>query len=383
MNYEQLVPQRLDIFAFIIFLGVVQGIFFSYFLLRKPKELGPKNTYLGLFLLTYSAVLLEVFLCYTGLIVHSLWLVDYSEPVNFLYGPILYFLILSFLHKELPKRHKLHYLPFIVYLLYMGFFFLQGADHKFNAYIDAYFPDMEHIAATQSFPADPLGIKKYINPISVIYTAIYIYMSQATIAQSVRRDQLKLFKGADKEIAWIRNLLTLGLISYLFWVIKSFTGLRDVQDHLGATLHTIVIYFVGFGILRESIIAPRKAMDKYSRSSLSAERKQRIIQRLDQLSREDSYYLNNSLSMTDLAKMTSTTNHHLSQVLNEELGKSYTEYISGLRIEYAKKLLIEQPNVKIEEIAEQAGFNSKSTFNTAFKKLSDFTPSEFRAQSGL
>lgn len=383
MDYEQLVPQRLDTFAFVIFLGVVQGFFFAYFLLRKPKELGPKNTYLGLFLFIYSVALLEVFLCYTGLIVHTLWLVDYSESANFLNGPLLYFLVLSFLQIELPRKHRLHYLPFVFYLLYMGFFFLQGPEHKFNAYISAYYPDMEHVEAVRQFSADPLGIKKYINPISVIHTAIYIGLSTLAIIRSVRKDQLRFFKGADKEIAWMRNLLILGVIGYLFWVIKSFTGLRDVQDHIGATLHTLIIYFVGFRIIREGVISHPKATDKYSKSSLSTERKERIIQRLDQLNREEDYYLDSSLSMADLAKKTGTTHHHLSQVLNEELGQSYTDYINALRIGHAKKLLLEQPHTKIEEIAEQAGFNSKSTFNTAFKKFSGLTPSLFRSQTGI
>ncbi len=380
MDYEQLVPQRLDIFAFIIFLGVVQGFFFAYFLLRKPKVSGPKNTYLGLFLFIYSAALLEVFLCYTGLIVHVLWLVDYSESANFLNGPLLYFLVLSFLQKDLPRKHMLHYLPFIFYLLYMGFFFLQGPEHKFNAFISAYYPDLEHVESIRQFSADPLGIKKYINPISVIHSAIYIGLSMMAIFKAIRKDQLRFFRGADKEIAWMRNLLILGVISYLFWVVKSFTGLRDVQDHIGATLHTLIIYFVGFRILREGVTSPVKPADKYSKSSLSVERKQRIIQRLDQLNREESYYLDHSLSMADLAKKTGTTHHHLSQVLNEELGQSYTDYINTLRVDYAKKLLLEKPNTKIEEIAEQAGFNSKSTFNTAFKKFAGLTPSLFRSQ---
>jgi len=382
MDFSELVPQRLNVFAFIIFLGVVQGFFFAYFLLRKSSRGNPKNLYLGLFLLIYAAVLLEVFLCYSGLIVHSLWLVDYSESSNFLSGPLLYFLAIAFFGGDFPKRTWLHFLPFFFYLAYMVFFFVQTNEHKFNAYIDAYFPEMPHIDAEQVVDPDPLGIKQYINQVSVIYTGIYLLMILQHIYSAVKNESVKLFKGAEAQIAWIRNLLILGLINYLFWLVKSFTGIRDVQDHIGAVLHTIVIYFVGFRILQQGFISPAKNGEKYAKSSLSNERKQDILKRLDALKKESNFFLDANLSMTALAKLIGVSHHHLSQTLNEELSKSYGEYINGLRVTYSQQLLVEQPNVKIEEIAEQAGFNSKSTFNTAFKKLTGQTPSQYRSGKG-
>lgn len=381
MEYEHLIPQRLDAFAFIIFLGLIQAFFFSYFLLRKSNRLNPKNKYLGFFLLIYASVLLEVFLCYTGLIVHVLWLVDYSESTNFLSGPVLYLLIISFLDKPVPKRLGLHLLPFAFYLLYMIFFFVQPAEFKFNAYIDAYYPEMPKIEAQEVIDPDPMDIKKYINEVSVVYTGIYIFFGLMLLFRSVKNEGLRFFKGAAKDIAWLRSLLILGLTGYIFWVVKSFTGLRDVQDHIGAIIHTVIVYFIGFRILQEGFIAPKKNGDKYAKSSLTEDRKRQILQKLEVFGREENYYLDNTLTMSDLAKKLGASPHHLSQVINEELGQSYGEYINQLRIAQAKVLLLDQPNVKIEEIAEQAGFNSKSTFNTAFKKLTGQTPSQYRNTS--
>ena len=380
MDYLELVPQRLNVFAFIIFLGVVQGFFFAYFILRKSSRSNPKNLYLGLFLIIYTAVLLEVFLCYSGLIVHTLWLVDYSESTNFLSGPLLYFLILSYFGGELPKKRWLHYIPFFLYLGYMVFFFVQTNEYKFNAYIDAYYPGMEKIESHDVVDPDPLGIKMYINQVSVIYTGIYILFGLLHINRVVKKGQFKLFKGASEETAWVRNLLFLGLANYLFWLVKSFTGIRDVQDHIGAVMHTIVIYYVGFRILQQGFISPARNGEKYAKSSLSEERKQDILKKLNGL--ENNFFLDGNLSMAGLAKQIGVSHHHLSQTLNEALGKSYGEYINELRIGYAQKLLIDQPHVKIEEIAEQAGFNSKSTFNTAFKKLTGQTPSQYRSVGG-
>lgn len=380
MEYAELVPQRLNVFAFIIFLGVVQGFFFAYFLLRKSNRSNPKNLYLGLFIFIYAAVLLEVFLCYSGLIVHTLWLVDYSESNNFLGGPILYFLIISYCGAELPKRKWLHYIPFIFYSAYMVFFFVQTTEFKFNAYIDAYFPDMPKIDSEEIIDPDPLGIKRYTNELGVLYAGIYMIFSLRVIYQSVTRKKLKLFKGTEKEMAWFRNLLLLCLVGYLFWFVKSFTCIRDVQDHIGAVIHTIVIYFVGFRILQQGFISPAKSVEKYAKSSLSSERKADILNKLDSLAENSDFFLDNNLTLAGLAGQIKVSHHHLSQTLNEELGKSYGEYINSLRIVHSQKLLVEQPNIKIEEIAEQAGFNSKSTFNTAFKKLTGQTPSQYRSE---
>lgn len=380
MDYSSLVPQRLDIFAFIIFLGVAQGFFFSYFLLKRRNRLNPKNKYLGLFLLIHSAVLLEVFLCYSGLIVHTLWLVDYSESTNFLIGPIIYFLVLSFLGIERSSKRWLHYLPFCLYLLYMIFFFVQVTDYKFNAYIDAYYPDLPKLAVDEVVDPDPLYIKKYINPLCVTYTGVYVLMGLLQVFKQMRTEQLRFFQGADREMAWIRNLILLSLVGFLFWFFKSFTGLRDVQDHIGAAITTVIIYFVGFRMVQQGLMASGRQENKYSRSSLSEDRKAHILEKLDRLKLAEDYFLDGQLTMTGLAEKLKVSSHHLSQVLNEELGKSYGEYINELRIEHAQKLLIEASNLKIEEIAEQSGFNSKSTFNTAFKKLTGQTPSQYRSE---
>ena len=71
--------------------------------------------------------------------------------------------------------------------------------------------------------------------------------------------------------------------------------------------------------------------------------------------------------------------HHVSQVNYEKLNKSFFELLGSYRIEEAKKLLSEKSTHKnVMEILYEVGFNSKSSFNTAFKKYTLKTPSEFR-----
>jgi len=72
--------------------------------------------------------------------------------------------------------------------------------------------------------------------------------------------------------------------------------------------------------------------------------------------------------------------HHVSQVINEKLNQSFFELLASYRVEEAKVILKSDLGKKltIEEVAEQVGYNSKSAFNTAFKKFTSHTPSAYR-----
>ncbi len=93
-------------------------------------------------------------------------------------------------------------------------------------------------------------------------------------------------------------------------------------------------------------------------------------------------FLNASFSLPGLAKRLAVSPHHLSQILNEKLGQSFFDYTAIYRIKEAQQLLVspEHAHIKIEEIAEMVGYNSKSAFNTSFKKIVGQTPSQFRVQ---
>jgi AraC-like DNA-binding protein len=94
------------------------------------------------------------------------------------------------------------------------------------------------------------------------------------------------------------------------------------------------------------------------------------------------YYSDNLASLSELAKKIGESPHHVSQVINEKLNVSFFELLASYRVEEAKRLLSDDKNNKltVEEISEMVGYNSKTAFNNAFKKLSGKTPSEFRKQ---
>ena len=96
-------------------------------------------------------------------------------------------------------------------------------------------------------------------------------------------------------------------------------------------------------------------------------------------------YKDNTLSLPKLARRLTVSPHQLSQVLNQNLGRNFFNFISQQRIEEAKKMLLDphyQP-FTVLEIALEVGFNSVSTFNSLFKKQTGLTPSEFRKQNSV
>jgi len=91
-------------------------------------------------------------------------------------------------------------------------------------------------------------------------------------------------------------------------------------------------------------------------------------------------YLEPELTLDQLASQLSLKSRVLSQVINEILGQNFYDFINRHRIEEASRLLTNPKDEKITilEVLYEVGFNSKSSFNTLFKKYTGVTPTEFR-----
>ena len=95
---------------------------------------------------------------------------------------------------------------------------------------------------------------------------------------------------------------------------------------------------------------------------------------------KDKLYLNPDLSLRDLSSRLNIHSNYISRIINEQFEMSYNDYINMYRIEEIKaKLTDPEKNSKtVLEIMYETGFYSKSAFNTAFKKFTGTTPSEYR-----
>jgi AraC-like DNA-binding protein len=158
------------------------------------------------------------------------------------------------------------------------------------------------------------------------------------------------------------------------------SGILIIKTHLFAVIHGLAHTNTGTEKIPK-LVAYRPAK-KYSNSGLSEEEIRLIIVKLEHVMENQKFYLDPEITMDELADTINCSRHHLSQVLNAGLQKSFYDYINGYRVEEAKILLsdIAKANYKVSSIAYDAGFNSLSAFNEVFKKLTGVTPSQYRKQ---
>ena len=184
----------------------------------------------------------------------------------------------------------------------------------------------------------------------------------------------------------LRNLaLHVLIITIIFIVVKiNFQG--DLGDYFIGMYVSFFTLLTTIRVMNDSTYFDRTAtfMDisigKYRKSSMNETIKKRILDSIEREFAKKEYYADNLASLPDLAKKIGESPHHVSQVINEKLGKNFFELLASYRIEKAKQIFREdkQGKLTIEEISEMVGYNSKTAFNNSFKKLTDKTPSEFR-----
>ena len=121
--------------------------------------------------------------------------------------------------------------------------------------------------------------------------------------------------------------------------------------------------------------------ERKKRSYLKGINFKELSEKLNELMDKKEVFIDENISLPRLAEQLGISPHQLSQFLNEKKGDSFSSYINKYRIKKAKKMLLKNPDEKILAIAFDTGFKSKSTFNAAFAKFANMSPSEFRKKN--
>jgi AraC-like DNA-binding protein len=296
-------------------------------------------------------------------------------------GPFLYLFILSYIKGKATKKQIWIHLAFpIVYTITLIPFLLSSWDVKYNSWIDAYHPELPLLNVEK----DPrvFAITDWHTELVLLSLAVYTVLSAIEIVKVFKKKKQSFYKPESHQLKMLRNKVAMTALFFVFiFVVKLFNE-NDTGDHLFGALGALIIYASSISVISGSGFFKQASLNeptKYKSSTLSIEQQTSTLQKLKLVMDSQKPYLKPSFSLPDLAKQLNLSVHVLSQVINDGLGKSFFEMLADYRIEEAKKLLIEQSNIKIEEIAEQVGYNSKSSFNTAFKKITGKTPSEYRS----
>lgn len=182
--------------------------------------------------------------------------------------------------------------------------------------------------------------------------------------------------GAGKRRYFGLLLIVLGAAA-AYWVGAGLIGLSSGSTVTSGLLTAPVVYAVALALA--AIIAMRAEQDDESdRRQLPDADAMRIGAKLERALENEDLYRNPDLTLRQLSDAVGTTEHRVSEVLNQHLETSFYDFVNGRRIAEAKLILQQDRERTVLDIALEVGFNSKSTFYTAFKKVTGQSPAAFR-----
>ncbi len=147
------------------------------------------------------------------------------------------------------------------------------------------------------------------------------------------------------------------------------------------TLFVVPIFFLAYKEMNSTNdfgIQPKK----YKTTPISKEKSEAYLSTIKSALEDKKMYLDTSLKLSSFASETGIPSKYISQLINQNLNLSFTEYITQLRIEDAKSRLKDpkKQHLTISGIAEESGFASSSRFNHLFKKHTGLTPTQYQKQ---
>ena len=349
--------------------GVGLSFFLCLLLFTKKNRSNADNLLAGWLLLTTLHLLLFYFRK-ADLYPHFL---GADMPLPLVHGPFLFAYTRALTNRPLrPTHFALHFLPAIAVLLRLIPFFMLSTVEK------------ETIFANRGAGYETFNTLRYTA--IVVSGIVYVALSYLAIREH-RKAIAQEFSNTDKiNLAWLQYLM--------YWLVAIWMGVLLHNDTVIFGTATLFILFIGyFGIRqvgifhatpvqepeREQESGETEEKNKYQKSGLTPEAAERLHHELANLMARDKVFRESELSLADLAARLNAPPNHLSQVINEREGKTFYDYINTLRVEEFKRLATSAESRKytLLGLAQECGFNSKSSFNRHFKKVTGTSPSQF------
>jgi AraC-like DNA-binding protein len=353
----------------VLLIGAAQGFVLGFALLSLRRKNKIANRLLAALLIVFSSdIVLHTFSHGSAInLPHD----ESVISITFLLlGPLLFFYVKAITTSSFVfvRKDSLHLLPFFLLALISVPFYLQSVGWE-----------RPHIV---------------IQVISVIIEIdITVYMLAAIkILLKHSRSIKESFSSVDKiNLRWLRFFITGFTITLLASLLFDIVPVLIHKWDYVWMMVSLFMYLIGYAGLKQPEIfsgssesffeeeqIPKK---KYEKSTLTSEAAEKNFEKLICLMTGEKPFLNSGLTLPELANKLSLQVHHLSQIINEKQNQNFFEFINSYRVEEAKRLLVdsEHRNLNIVSIGYEAGFNSVSSFNSAFKKYVKMTPSQFRS----
>jgi len=345
-----------------IFLSILLAIAFGI----KSKRYVANVWLLGFFIA--NAILVTVkFLYNTGNIInHPHWF-KVNYPVGLL-RPVFMYLYVFFLFNETKKSRRyfyLHLAPFFILLIYLTPFFTQNSEYK--------------IAVLNREIINTLGlIPSWYIFFQYLYSIFYLYLIVYTLNTFIKKTA-KPSISQRVIINWIKYLIIGSFAYLLISMIIRLSGYSGDYNYYMYEVISVFLIILTIKLLLSKDQISNPSIDKiYKKSNLSNSDKRIYISRINYLIDEENLYLKNDLRLRDISEKLEIPEYLISQVINEKVGKSFRDYLNEFRVRAAQvKLSESHSKYTIEGIAKDVGFNSRSSFYSAFKKVTNLTPLEY------
>lgn len=362
----------------LLLLGIGQGLFLSITLPVLHNKNVAANKILALQIFLSCLMLLMRMLVHKA---HEPWVVQRLAPLEtliFVVGP-LGFIYLKRLLERKQARFKLswvHYIPAGAYLAYLLFL---------NTYSSTEFG--------QKWVAGQFALPFFIAELSAIMFNLWYWFLSVRFFRKVLQEEKEQFSFTQSALLFVRSLVIASGLILTAWCI-SFLSLAVFRVQLPFINYRLVwiaipvlIYIVGFFALKQPelfrVQLHGKPRNKKTRALMDQQGIDALKRRLTTLMDEERVYLDNELTLADLSKQLNTSTNNLSWLLNTVYRTNFYDYINTYRIKaFLSKLEQKEHKAKtLLSLSLEVGFNSKSTFNKAFKALLHETPSSYIKRS--
>ena len=374
---------RISLTDIIAIIAALQLFIFSFFLLSLKKGNRLNQLLLSAFLFA-NAMYLAGYLLFA--------FSDYIMPAGihfffigtsfgFLFGPLLYLYSKSLTkdNLKLRTRDSLHLIPFIVYnLLYAVYFHFEPTSVK--------------IQMLQSGVVLPHSLGFWVSLLMNIQILIYMTLTLFLVISYSRRIKSLYSMVHHLELGWLELViyafLFMWIIDFAHFLLRNTTGISpEISGYL--TLISISINFVFANLviykgLKQPLqffgIEKELPKSKNDRVLIPEEESEKYLEKLTNYMSSEKPYLASTLTLKELSDRLEMNPRILSRVINEKKNQNFFDFINAYRIDDAKMILSNPAKRKMTvlEVLYGVGFNSKSVFNSTFKKYTGVTPTEYR-----
>ncbi|MCF6404857.1 helix-turn-helix domain-containing protein [Chitinophaga filiformis] len=330
---------------------------------NTPRANPVANAWLGGFFFCTGSAVLAFIAQHTGLDTRYPLLVPLTESIRLAMAPSLYLGVLYFTsaRRSWKRLDYLHFLPAVLFLPVLFF----GGRH------------LPHF----------LGV--IVGSSVKLQMLIYWILSFNLLrkhSHSIREVNAEVQR---TDLKWLQYMLLGIAVIMLLWYNQVFRMNEQLERFTGIG-YLLGVYVIAFFSLRQREIFPYTEPEKSALQEviekkttlprLAADDIQRLKARLNHLMEKEQLFTNSDLNLPQLAIRMEITVHELSYLLNKGYGQNFYQYINQYRVNRVKELMISEKyrHLSILGIAFEAGFNSKTTFNTTFKKTEGMSPAEYR-----